>query len=188
LQVEGGEVKFIGWFLTVLALAWTSSASANEAVYSKPMYESKSKSYFELVRLTKADEPIHYVPSMNWADAEAFAKKRIFKGVHGRLAVIKSLETHSFIMMNFRPATYTWIGLRYFCKGRKLVWSDGDEFQRGDFQAWATPWDQSSGVGCHERSYMPVAYNGTSDGFRWIAKGGLKIYRDLLIEYPTGKP
>lgn len=181
-------MRVAAWFTFVLALVWAAAAPAQEAVFNKPIYDPASKSYFELVRLTKADESKRYVPSMNWAEANEFASKRVFKGVKGRLAIIKSADTHSFILMNLRPADFTWIGLRYFCKGQKLVWSNGESFKPNDFKAWAPAWDQSAGVGCQERSYMPVAYTATKEGFRWIAKGGAKLYRDLLIEYPTGKP
>src|SRR5690606_15702814 len=124
----------------------------------------------------------------NWAEANEFASKRVFKGVKGRLASIKKPETHTFILMNLPPADRTWIGLRYFCNNRKLGRVNGEPFKPGDFKAWAPEWDRSAGVGCQERGYMPVAYLPVSDGFRWFAIGGLKLYRDLLVEYPTGKP
>jgi hypothetical protein len=181
-------LKVVVWFLAALSLVWTMTAFGQEAVFDKPIYDPASKSYFELVRLTKAEEPEHYIPSMNWASAKAFASRRVYKGTHGRLAIVKSAATHSFILMNLRPADNTWIGLRYFCKGRKLEWVDGEVFKANDFKAWDRVWDQSAGVQCQEQGYMPVAYTSAHDGFRWIAKGGLKLYRDLLIEYPTGGP
>ena len=181
-------MKFCLSFMVALSMAWAMPALAQQAVFNKPIYDPQSKSYFELVRLTKADEPKHYVPSMNWGDARAFASKRVYKGTHGRLAKVATAEIHSFILMNLRPADFTWIGLRYLCNGRKLEWADGEVFQPSDFKVWAPAWDQSSGVGCRERGYMPVAYTSVRDGFRWIAKGGLKLYTDLLVEYPTGKP
>lgn len=181
-------MRVAAWFTFVLALVWTAAAPAQESVYRKPIYDPASKSYFELVKLTHAEAPKHYTPAMNWAEAQAYASKRVFKGVPGRLAIIGSADTHSFILINLRPSDYTWIGLRYFCNQRKLEWSNGQVFRTNAFKAWDTAWDQSAGVACKERGYMPVAYTSAKNGFRWVAKGGMKAYSDLLIEYPTGGP
>ena len=39
-----------------------------------------------------------------------------------------------------------------------------------------------------ETDWMPVAYTAAGKGFRWVAKGGKKIYVAFLVEYPTGQP
>ena len=176
------SLAVVVFFTAVPALA------AQPSVYGKPIYDPASQSYIELVKLTKADESKQYVPSMNWQSAQEYASRRNFKGVKGRLAIIKDGETHSLIMRNLRPTEYTWIGLRYFCSQKKLQWTDGSVHLKTDFSSWHSNWDQSAGVGCNELGYMPVAYNGMADGFRWVAKGGLKLYTDLLIQYPTGQP
>lgn len=166
---------------------FTSTAFA-EAVYNTPKYDPASKSYFELVKLTKIDVPNKNPPELNWGGARDFASRRVYKGARGRLATIKNAETHSFIMLNLQPRENTVIGLRYFCKTRSLQWSDGASLDPKGFQAWDVQWDQSAGVGCKEHGYMSVAYTGASRGFRWIAKGALKAFYDVLIEYPTGQP
>jgi hypothetical protein len=175
--------------MSLLALTWAPPVLAQASVYNQPIYDPASKSYFELVKLTHAEAPKHYIPGMNWAEAEAYATQRVYKGVRGRLAVIKSLETHSLIFTKLRPSdNITAIGLRYFCKSRKAQWSNGDFLEVRDFQAWSRTWNQAGEIGCSERGYMSIAYTSVAEGFRWIAKGGLKAFAELLIEYPTGKP
>ena len=175
--------------LLAVAMFFTAgSALAADSVYNKPIYDPATKSYIELIKLTRAEESKQYVPSMNWQSAQEYAGRRNFKGVKGRLAIIKDAETHALIMKNLRPSEYTWIGLRYICSQKKLQWTDGSVHLKTDFSAWHSQWDQSAGVECQELGYMPVAYNGMPDGFRWVAKGGLKLYTDMLIQYPTGEP
>ena len=81
--------------------------------------------------------------------------------------------------------------MRYLCKPRELRWVNGEMLQKGQFQAWDTKWDQSGIAGCvkggGETDWMPVAYSPAGEGFRWIAKGGKKIYVSFIVEYPTGK-
>jgi hypothetical protein len=164
----------------------SASTSTAKPVYNKPIYDPASKSYFELVKLTKGDDADHYLPSMNWSNAEAFARRRAYKGALGRLATIKAGDTHFFILTSLRPSTFTWIGLRYSCDTQKFRWSDGTALVE-EFQAWHATWNQS-GESCLKGSFMGVAYTPISDGFRWVAKGRAKLYTDLLVEYPTGAP
>jgi hypothetical protein len=179
----------IAWSLAMVMFFTAGSALAAEpSVYNKPIYDPATQSYIELVKLTRADESKQYVPSMNWQNAQEYASRRNFKGVKGRLAIIKDAETHALIMKNLRPSEYTWIGLRYICSQKKLQWADGSVHLKTDFSAWHANWDQSAGVGCQELGYMSVAYNGMPEGFRWVAKGALKLYTDLLVQYPTGQP
>lgn len=154
-----------------------------------PVYDPISKSYFEMVDGSHGmvKGPLaHEGP--NWTDAYRLAQGRVFKGVHGRLAVVKSLETHEFLMRTFRPETYVWIGLRYWCTQRKLQWSDGTIAAAGSFQAWDKVWRQdvyacASGGG--DKEFMPVAYSPLPK-FDWIGKGIQKRYYYFFVEYPTG--
>jgi hypothetical protein len=172
-------------------LCIATSAHAQGPVYGKPMYDPASKSYFELVKVPRELAPGTYVPSLPFDKAMVAASGRSFKGTKGRLAVIKSYETHMFIMEHFRPNEEAWIGLRYFCKTRQLRWVSGDLLAQGQFNAWHSQWDQAQNASCvrgtGEADWMPVAYAPVAQGFRWIAKGAKKLYVAFLVEYPTGK-
>ena len=178
-------------FLVAALLCVASGAQAQGPVYGKPMYDPASKSYFELVHVTQAQAQGSMYPALPFDKAAHAATGRAFQGVAGRLAIIRSQDPHIFIMQNLRPNEDTWIGLRYLCKTRELRWVNGQQLKKGDFAPWHAQWDQSSGAGCvkggGETDWMPVAYTPASSGFRWIAKGGKKIYVAYLVEYPTGK-
>ena len=149
------------------------------AVAIKPIYNPSTKSYFEL-RIDLPKPP-------QWLTAEKFARTKKFKGVRGRLAQIKDLETHSFLRANFQTRLPAWIGLRYFCSFRKLVWADGNEQPRKKFRMWARQWHRTHikcGTGI---PYMPVYYTPSDEGFRWQASGPNKFFRSYFVEYPTGK-
>jgi hypothetical protein len=159
------------------------------------MYDPASKSYFELVRVTPAQQEAHkvgMVPETSFAKAAQFAAGRAFKGTRGRLAVVKTRETHEFIMTNLRPNTYTFIGLRYFCKQRQLRWINDEIHPANGFKAWHQNWDQGDSKYCLNSTngpwWMGVAYTGVGDGFRWVARGSAKNWNLYLVEYPTGQP
>jgi Lectin C-type domain len=179
--------------LAFLVVGFLSLAPASQAqpVYGKPMYDPASKSYFELVKVTKEQSPGSSSPALAFDKAAQAATGRAFKGTPGRLAIIRSQDTHLFIMHTLRPNEAAWIGLRYLCKPRELRWVNGEMLTKGQFQAWDKQWDQSGIAGCvkggGETDWMPVAYSPAAEGFRWIAKGGKKIYVAYLVEYPTGR-
>jgi hypothetical protein len=86
----------------------------------------------------------------------------------------------------------TWIGLRFLCSVRKLVWIDGSEHKRSEFKAWARQWFRNAKVRCRTQNnlgFMPVYYLPDTEGFKWQAsspvKGGFNAY---VVEFPTGKP
>jgi hypothetical protein len=152
---------------------------AQEPKPGKPVYNPHTKSWFEL----RVDLP---TPS-NWRSAVKFARKKTFKGVRGRLAMVKDLETHSFLRANFDALGATLIGLRYFCSFRKLVWIDGTEQTRKQFKMWNKKWYRTE-IRCGKQriQYMPVYYRPTQSGFRWQASGPEKYFVSYFVEYPTG--
>jgi hypothetical protein len=176
------------YFCLLVLVPLSAWAQTSGSVYNTPIYSHSAKSYFELVKVSKNEDPKSYTPEFTWAEAQAYASRRVYKGAHGRLAVVKSAEVHSLIVTELKPSTYTWIGLRYFCDKRKLEWSDGSTHLKQDFSLWHANWNQSAGVECQERGYMSVAYLPPNEGLRWVAKGGGKKYYDLIVEFPTGRP
>ncbi len=153
--------------------------SRNEAIL--PIYNLHTKSYFEL-RIDMPKPP-------NWNTANKFAKTRTYKGVRGRLAIVKDVETHSFLRANFHINEEAWIGMRFLCSVRKLVWVTGDEQKRREFNAGARQWHRTN-VTCRTNriTFMPVYYLPARDGFRWQASGQQKYFSSVFVEYPTGKP
>lgn len=156
-------------------------------LYAEPVYDPSAKSYFELVdgRNGGIDGPA-------WWQALALAKDRAYKGVQGRLAIVKTIATHDFLERTFHPKDYAWIGLRYWCATRKLEWSDGEVAMHLSFAAWDKNWNQDI-FACHTGyppgpDYMSIAYSPIQNGFRWIGKGRNKHYYFYFVEYPTGHP
>ena len=125
----------------------------------KPIYNPHTRSYFELrVDLPKPPQ---------WRNAVRYARTKTFEGVRGRLAIVDDLKAHSFLRANFTLNEQAWIGLRFFCGVRKLVWADSEIHDRKAFKAWAHQWHRTN-IRCRSQpiSYMPVAYTATNKGFR----------------------
>lgn len=166
------------------AIAQKSDSYTKTPVAIKPIYNPHTKSYFELrVDLPKPPQ---------WRTAVRYARSKKFKGVRGRLAFVKDLKTHSFLRANFTLNEQAWIGLRFFCGVRKLVWVDGQIHERKAFKVWARQWHRTN-VTCRSQKsrqgridYMPVAYTQTNKGFRWQASGPGKYFVSYFVEYLTG--
>ena len=92
--------------LAIAPRAWSQGTPQALA----PAYNPDSKSYFEL----RTDLP----KPPQWRTAEAFARTKVFKGTRGHLAIVKDLETHSFLQANFPLFEEAWIGLRFYCSIR----------------------------------------------------------------------
>ncbi|CCQ72905.1 C-type lectin domain-containing protein [Magnetospira sp. QH-2] len=161
-----------------------------------PIYNPESKSYFALV---KAD-----VQQKFWDTLDVAAAARTHKDVHGRLAIIRTRETHDFVMKNLAIKSPTWIGLRYWCTFKSLQWVDGSKVKGADFQHWQSPWYRSKKTTCLDdprssRVFMPVYYEpknyrekgvflkgSKNDDAYWRAAGHEQPFSHYLIEFPTG--
>ena len=178
--------------LALFALLLIPASADARPVFDKPIYDPASKSYFELHKVSREENPSAEIPELPFDTAEKYASQRMFKGVRGRLAVVKSNDTHLFLMQNFQPDQPTWIGLRYFCKLRELRWVNGEKVTRSSFQAWDPDWDQPGNAGCvrgkGQADWMSVSFSPVRAGFRWVAKGARKHYIMYFVEYPTGGP
>jgi hypothetical protein len=166
--------------------AWAQSPPLLET----PIYDPAAKRYFALINPSGGLAG----GGISWAQADAQARGRVFKGVSGRLAVIDSLQVHEFLIQTFRPIGDTWIGARYWCDTKQIQWSDGRLYKRGDFQAWNPQWNQDIYIcksGVVKREYASIAYDfghKPTDTGTWIAKSPGKWYPWYFIEFPTGKP
>jgi hypothetical protein len=163
-------------------------AAGFEPKQSKPFYNPASKSYFQLF-----DDNIH--PG-HWQAARERATQKVFKGVHGRLAVIDSQETHNFVMQHFgltwRDAS-VWIGLRYWCSVRMLQWEGSRPFppsEPGAFSLWHTPWSRLGDDAClsgesRKAGFSPVYYRNIAGVVRWQAVAAAKYFDLYLVEFVT---
>ena len=173
------------WTALVLGMGLHSFSAAAQSI-GKPVYDPDSKSYFEL-RNDNADGV--------WPKARQLAESKIYKGIQGRLAVVKSVRTHNFLRKNFKLENFTWIGLRYWCKFRKLQWVTGEIHKAGEFSPWAMKWFRTAttvcgtGTATGDGAFMPVYYSpADSDrGFTWQASGPGKGFEFYLVEYPTAQ-
>ena len=150
-------------------------------LFNVPVYDPNSRSYFELRRFG--------IRGANWSEASRLARSKIFKGVRGRLAVIRSRETNEFIVKVIRPPDETWIGLRLFCKGRKLFWVDGRLLSGKDYKNWGRRWHYPDRYyPCKERAkYAGIGYVRYQGVPRWWAMAPAHRTRAYLVQYPTGK-
>jgi len=187
--------------LAVSILAVNISAPTKaEPVYNQPVYNSVSKSYFELYSPDATDpkkRPVSISGGIEWIHAAKMAQKKTFHGVQGRLAIVNTRQIHEFLRDTFQSAGPVWIGLRYWCRYRKLQWVTGSIHPRGSFQKWGRIWNQVAAApsGQQKRANCPnskqhtlgVHYWGVDQGFFWNANGRFKQFNALFIEYPTGK-
>jgi len=178
-----------------------SAGKPSQGLYNKKVYNAETKSYFELYSSDASDpkwkDNVRDFGHIKWQQANELVRKRWFKGVRGRLAVVKSRQTHEFLKKNFRPNGPAWIGLRYWCRFRKLQWVTGEIHKLNAFQAWGPVWNiagaaphKNKGIaGCSaaKRDFLPVHYWRMQDGFFWNANARLKEWNQVFIEYPTGK-
>ena len=170
--------------------------------YNKPAYNPATKSYIELYSpdANLRGQVVRPHGEINWEDAKRIAEKRYYKKVRGRLAVVKTREAHKFLQKHFKLVGPTWIGLRYWCRYRKLQWVTGDIHPLTGFALWGRIWNQEGGgpdggntraLGCESNprnGHWGVHYWSSAQGYYWNANGTKKGFNALFIEYPTGKP
>ena len=179
--------------VAVMAFGQFGQSRGYATVIDKPVYNPQTKSYFEVVAVSEAEGDVGIagvLPGMYWNSADAAAQRRVFKGIHGRLAVVRDLPTTEWVEVTFQPPTALWIGLRYLCNMRQLQWSDGTYFKPGDWQIWDRHWYQGVGAFCQSQQsdWAGVTLVTNRQGVHWISWGFAKTFENYLIEYPTGAP
>jgi hypothetical protein len=112
-----------------------------------------------------------------------------YKGRRGRLAIVDNGALYGWILEKFelvsRSTEKTWIGLRYMCGSRALMWANGKEHPHSAFSFWDYPWYRVDGIRCGKSKvpWMGVYISGETS--RWRAAGDKKIYSRYLVEYPA---
>lgn len=157
-------------------------------VLEKPLYSESSKSYFELVQDLQIS-----LEGPFWRQASELAEKRYFKGVRGRLGIINSAQTDLFIRTNLRPNFAMWFGLKFDCKIKNLVWSNGETLKRSGYSNWDPKgWNHGyRGSFCPTGvASMPAFLTSIRDtnsvARYWALQLPDKRYYQYLVEYPTG--
>jgi hypothetical protein len=173
-------IYVIASFVVVIA---HGSALADEKVVQGPVFDPRTGSYFELWERTTALR--HNGPT--WQQADYDISKLHYKGRTARLAVVPDQEALDFIAENFSLPSATWIGLRYFCRFRKLLWTSGDVVPlRSVALMWAPQWHRTD-ITCTTENieFMPVALTDRRTGApRFQATGPAKGFYYVLVEYP----
>lgn len=166
---------------------YEAKRSYGGVLYDTPVYDPISKSYFELI---KTPGPAH-----TYRGAMKFAKMKKFKGIRGRLAIIRSRETQQFLNRTLRPKSEAWIGLRMFCHRRVLFWSDGKiHNRRKGYVNWGPKWHYAKDFQPCKRgqkyagvTLAPIGQAGyAGKGLRWFAIAPTHGVKIAIIEYPTG--
>ena len=177
-----GTIVSIGLGGLVFAAAqWQPEAVAKPDILGKVVYDPSSGSYFEIIRNPRGFR--------RWRDVRPFVNKRIYKGIRGRLAVIKTRATHEFLRKTFAIPFDAWIGLRYHCSSGKLVWVTGAILRRGvDFEIWHHKlyYEERNLCGSGGRVNHLVAFY-IIEGKRryWRLSGPNHGMTSAVIEYPT---
>jgi hypothetical protein len=168
----------------------TAQTRAEPPLVGMPVYDAGAMSYFELVAVQHLENylSLRNTEELDWNEAEVMAQRRVFHGVRGRLAVVKSLAVHEFLMRTFRPDEPAWIGLRYLCREQQLQWVTGEVMKSDAFHPWHPVWEQSGVGGCATQQYLTVMYTPVDEGFLWVTKGVIKEEHYYFVEYPTGGP
>lgn len=180
----------------LIAASAGGAKAAGEPVYDTKVYFSGTKSYYEMIPAMPGDSIRGDVREIGWTRAETKARQRIYKGVNGRLAVVRSPALHNWLLQTFRPDGLTWIGLRYWCQFNRLQWVDGSFHKRTAWAAWDVHWAKQGGTrtnppkkpACSQSTpFWPVHYWPSREGFYWNANGNKKEGKAFFVEYRTGR-
>ena len=177
----------LGGLVFAAALSLPEAAAKPYKPVGKIVYDPSSGSYFEVIR--------NVGRIRNWRHARTVVNRRTYKGIRGRLAVIKTRATHEFLRKNLGIPFDAWIGLRYHCSTGKLVWVTGEILRRGvDFEIWhRQPYYERNNDCVNGAKHLVAYYVGAEEGqddiqgrrLYWRVSGPAHYLAGALIEYPT---
>ncbi len=181
----GGSV-----ILGITAASLASAASKHSESRGSPIYNAETNSYFQM---------FEYHTSLPWLKISRQAMRKRYKGERGRLAIVKDPKTLDFIREKFSDhwdrfnsrQFEVWIGLRFFCKYRTLMWVDGAVQSPKAPGMWHSSWYRNNRINCYTsraNKYMPIYLTATDDGrVFWQASGSQKAFSHYLVEFPAPK-
>lgn len=171
-------------FLSAAAVSHAAKPTLGGEPIQGPVYNSATNSYFQLYRFKRGG-------AAKWEIANIEAQRHRYKENTGRLAIVRDLKTLEFVRANFKIKNDTWIGLRFYCDFRKLIWVDGVVQSPAVSGVWHHQWYRNSSINCDRglaKQYMPVYLTGPGQGgVHWQASGPAKVHHDYLVEYPAPK-
>ena len=174
--ISSGLVLAVFVLFAVLLQGPAQAKDNNREVSSDPVYHEGTGSYFQAVRLPDVNS------AMNWARARAAAGRKTYKGRRGRLARIDNPSVHQFVAQELPLSGNAFIGLRFLCSTRQLIWLDGSTHQNG-FAPWSRVWYRTVDNCATSRvPFMPVMYTPQK---RWKAQGPAKYLNYYIVEYPA---
>lgn len=188
-NIAGSLSLRIKWLFVVLTFLLVAMAPlkgySNALQYTKlkgPIYFEEGDNYFELIQI-KAGYSIRgaKIAEIGWERSQKLALRLSHKGRRGRLAIIPDAQTTNFLKNSFKLPGNTWIGLRFWCRYRKLMWSNGKIHPLSGYKNWTNPW--SSDTTCRGKKTYAVVY--LTESHQWRAHGQLKEQRYILVEYPA---
>lgn len=113
-------------------------------------------------------------PPHTWEHAQRMVRGYVYEGREGQLAMVKDVETHYFLVLNF-PAMRTspmWIGLSVQCNDvAETEWVDGSSLADQSFRGFAEGELRKISRECRRRKdsgeILPVFYEPDAFGVRW---------------------
>ena len=161
--------------VAVLSQGSAQARESNREVLSDAVYHEASGSYFQLVHLPETTS------TMGFAHAREMASRKVYKGRRGRLAKVDRPSIHSFLAREFKFREPVFIGLRFVCATRRLIWLDGSEHRNG-FEPWNQQWYRAlDHCAYRDIPFMAVTY---LPNMRWRAQGHVKFGNYYIVEYP----
>lgn len=178
---------FMALVSAALFVACATPGFSAQPVPHGPVLDPKTGSYFELKDDNRRPRQTGW-PGATWEEARKRAAQSIYQGRRGRLAVIRDEQTLRFIRDNFQILEEVWIGLAFYCRARRLLWTNGEmELLEKSQHMWDRHWSRDMNLTCrHQPQWvmMPVYLTTTSSGVKWQATGPAKHFMSYIVEYP----
>ena len=131
-------------------------------------------------------------PPHTWAHARRMVKGYRYQGREGRLAVVRDIETHYFLLMKFPKMRQEkmWIGLRATCReDADLEWVDETSLKDQSFRGFGDGVLRDISRACRARGssgdILPVFYEPDGFGVRWQVANARTNLGYMMVEFPV---
>ncbi|WP_262691517.1 C-type lectin domain-containing protein [Kordiimonas aestuarii] len=131
-------------------------------------------------------------PPHTWEHARRMVKGYRYEGREGRLAVVRDISTHYFLIMKFPKLRQQkmWIGLRATCnETADLEWVDGTSLMDQSFRGFGDGVLRDISRVCRARKdsgdILPVYYEPDQFGVRWQVGSARTDMAYMMVEFPV---
>lgn len=131
-------------------------------------------------------------PPHTWEHARRMVKGYRYQGREGRLAIVRDIETHYFLIMKFPKMRETrmWIGLRATCgEGAELAWVDESSLQDQSFRGFGEGVLREISRTCRARpnsgDILPIFYEPDGFSVRWQVGAARTNQTYMMVEFPV---